>query len=114
VEFKRYRQVATEVPLRTAVGNPVGAGKPNVANAVVVPAVSNQELQKLAQMMQQRVAARSPDLQFSVDQDSGKSVIKVTDRTTHELIWQVPSEVALKVTKEIDLFLKGSFLNHKV
>lgn len=65
-------------------------------------------------MMQQKVAAKSPDLQFSVNQDSGKSVIKVTDRTTYEVVWQIPSAVALKVTKEIDLFLKGSLLNYKV
>lgn len=108
-----FNKMDAEARSKIAVASAASGNQPAATNTAAAPALATQDLKKLAQMMQQKVAARSPDLQFSVDQDSGKSVIKVTDRTTHELIWQIPSEVALKVTKEIDLFLKGSILNHK-
>jgi flagellar protein FlaG len=109
-----FKKMDAEARSKIAVASAASENQPPATNTVAAPALATQDLKKLAQMLQQRVAARSPDLQFSVDQDSGKSVIKVTDRTTHELVLQIPSEVALKVTKEIDQFLKGSLLNHKV
>jgi flagellar protein FlaG len=62
--------------------------------------------------MQSKVRGAASDLQFSVDHDSGKQVVKVTDRTSKEVIWQFPSEQALHVSKALDQY-RGAFLNRK-
>lgn len=42
------------------------------------------------------------NLQFNIDTDSGKTVVKVIDADTDELIRQIPNEEALQMTKKLD------------
>ena len=42
------------------------------------------------------------DLQFSVDQDSGRTVIKVVDSETEQVIRQIPSEETLRMVELLD------------
>jgi len=76
------------------------------------PAPGPEELSKLVASMQNKVSHLSSELEFSVDDDSGKSIIKVTERATKDVIWQFPSEQALQVTHELDRF--KSMLSRKV
>ncbi len=41
------------------------------------------------------------DLNFQVDQDSGKTVIKVYDRQSEQLVRQIPNEEALEMAKRL-------------
>jgi len=41
------------------------------------------------------------DLQFSIDKSVGKTVIKVVDSTTQEVIRQIPSDEALAITRHL-------------
>jgi flagellar protein FlaG len=68
------------------------------------------DLKKLVGNMQSKLSGASSNLEFSVDKDSGRSIVKVTERTTNEVIWQFPSEQALQVSKELDRYL-GAFVN---
>lgn len=43
----------------------------------------------------------SRQLQFSIDEDSGHTVIKVIDSTTKETIRQIPNEEVLKVARNL-------------
>lgn len=70
------------------------------------------ELGKLVSEMQRKVPVASKDLQFLVDQDSGRPIVKLTDSATKQVLWQVPSEVVLRIAKELDQFTKGSLVNH--
>jgi flagellar protein FlaG len=70
------------------------------------------ELKGLVKEMQAKVNGATSALEFSVDQDSGKSIVKVTERSTKQVIWQFPSEQALQVTKELDRY-QGSLLSRK-
>jgi flagellar protein FlaG len=63
--------------------------------------------------MQAKVSGATSALEFSVDQDSGKAIVKVTERSTKQVIWQFPSEEALQVTKELDRY-RGALLSRKV
>lgn len=45
---------------------------------------------------------RSQDLEFSVDNDSAQMIVKVTDKTTHEVIRQMPTKEALEIAKALD------------
>jgi flagellar protein FlaG len=60
----------------------------NIDDAVI-------ELNENLQMLQR-------ELQFTVDNDSGKTVIKVIDMQTKELIRQIPNEEAIKVAQQLN------------
>jgi len=70
-----------------------------------------QEIKRASDDLQQRVAKLAPELQFSVDEISGRSIIKFTDRATHEVIRQFPSEEALHITRVMDQFQRGLLFN---
>jgi flagellar protein FlaG len=91
--------------------------KPDIAQAApqaAKRALSSDELKNLASEMQRKVSAISSDLQFSVDKETGKDLIRVTDRTTKKIVWQFPSEEALNITRALDQYQKGVMLNRKV
>jgi len=93
-------------PVRNSLAQQVGIEKSSALNA--------EDMKKLSQEMQRKIADLSPELQFSVDDDSGRPVIKVTDRTTNELVRQIPSEEALQIARDVEQFQKGLLLNRKV
>ena len=63
--------------------------------------------------IQRTVAGVSPELQFSVDQKSGQSIVTMTDKTTKEVLWQFPSDEVLQVRKALDQYERGTLVNHK-
>jgi flagellar protein FlaG len=54
------------------------------------------------------------DLQFTVDQDSGQTVIKVVDSETKEVIRQIPPEELLALARSLGEMSKSVLLNAKV
>jgi flagellar protein FlaG len=92
---------------------PPQAGVPHDVNVTAKTSLTSDELNKLVSEMQRKVNTLSPQLQFSIDKESGKSIVKVTDSSTKEVIWQFPSEEALQITKEIDRFQQGMLVNRK-
>lgn len=57
-----------------------------------------------AKRLQDFVSGVRGDIQFSVDTDSGKTVVKVVDRGTQEVIRQFPSKEALEIAGALDRF----------
>ena len=41
------------------------------------------------------------DLQFEVDNDSGKTIVRVVDQQTEQVIRQIPDDVALKLAEKL-------------
>ena len=78
-------------PLATA---PVETARP-------VTQVSRTELQQAVDVVNQAVSLEQRSLSFSIDDLSGRSVIKVVDFETDELIKQIPTEELLKVAQDI-------------
>ena len=100
-------------PVPAASVRPVQSAQ-HVAAAPPADAQLNAEaLQRASDALQRRVRTVAPELEFSVDHSSGRSMIKVTDRTTKEIIQQIPSDETLQLDKELDLFEKGMLLNRK-
>lgn len=56
--------------------------------------------------------AASRDLSFSVDDETGVTVVKVIDRETKELIRQIPAEEALQIARTLDK-LQGLFIKQQ-
>jgi len=78
------------------------------ANAATVKAAANgaeptrAELKTAVEKFNQSMTASSQDLQFSVDEDSKKTVVKLIDRNTHEVLRQMPTKEALEIAKSLD------------
>ena len=98
----------------TASATPTRQAAANAAHLSDKVALSSDDLKNLASEIQRKVSTISSDLQFSVDQETGKDLIRVTDRTTKKIVWQFPSEEALNITKALDQYQKGVMLNRKV
>lgn len=87
---------------------------PTGVSAVDVKKATEEEIQRATEDLRQRVKTLAPELQFSVDKTSGRSIIKFIDRSTNEVIRQFPSEEALALTRAMDQFQRGLIFNRKV
>lgn len=70
------------------------------------------QLQQATEMINRAMRSMSRGLQFSVDQSTGKTVVRVVDQDTEEVIRQIPSEEVMKIASEIDRF-QGMLLRQK-
>lgn len=95
-----------------SVGNAGPVAKPSVADKPV----GAQEMQQSADKVQQMLAKAAPNLTFSVDRDSGRTVIKIVDPATHEVLRQIPAEEILRMDKNLDQMiarLKGLLIDRQ-
>lgn len=67
------------------------------------------ELSKAMEAVQKQIATVANNLQFSVDGDTGQTVVRVVDVITKEVIRQIPSEEFLALSKNLEK-LQGLFL----
>jgi len=72
--------------------------------------VDDAQVQRAAEAIDQKINAIAPNLRFSVDNDTGKTVVRVVDISTGETIRQMPSEEVLAISRSIDR-LQGLLLN---
>lgn len=73
---------------------------------------STEQVQKALEKLQQVTQPVAQNLQFSVDDSTGETVIKVVDDRTQELIRQIPSQEFLDMVKALDK-LSGLLLRQK-
>lgn len=86
---------------KAEIGSVVASERqPQLVNRVAEPP-AHEQLQQAVDVVNQAVALQQRALNFSIDELSGRSVIKVVDYETEELIKQIPSEELLKVAQDI-------------
>lgn len=64
----------------------------------------SQSLQETVTRINDHVQNLHRDLHFSIDEESGRTVIKVIDSETDELIRQIPSEKLLAISRAFEEF----------
>ena len=64
-------------------------------------AESRQSVDKAIAHLNDYVQSIQRDLEFSVDEGSGATVVRVIDRTTKEVVRQIPSDVALSLARNL-------------
>jgi flagellar protein FlaG len=75
--------------------------------------VSRQELEESLQRVRESLkSVTSNNLEFSIDDSTGKTIIKVVDSSTKELIRQIPSEEMLAMAQAIGE-IKGMLVSSK-
>jgi flagellar protein FlaG len=66
---------------------------------------SMDELKDAVGKLNASMQADARSLQFSIDEDSKRTVVKLIDVNTQEVVRQYPTEEALRLSKSLDSFL---------
>ena len=88
--------------------NPAGTVSETKVTAPVQRAVAQDtpesavQLENAVNEVSSFVKQTNSSLQFSIDRDSGKTMVKVVDASTNEIIRQIPSEEMLAMAKALD------------
>ena len=80
------------------VGKILPIDEPNKAAKAVKDAEVEDAVSKLNEYLQKT----QRNLDFHLDEDSGKTVIRVYDRSSDMLVRQIPNEVALELAKKLN------------
>lgn len=96
---------------------PAIAGAAPVAAPNPAPASQAQptpvELKAAVAAINQVVQQTNQNLEFSVDNDTHQTVVKMVDTSTGELIRQFPTEAALDIARSIEQFQQGQLFAEK-
>ena len=85
-----------------AVQAPPAQPRPEVQAVQQQTAPQEQEnLEQTLQGAQEAAEAAGANLQFTIDKDSGKTIVKVVDSQTSEVIRQIPSEELLALARSM-------------
>lgn len=112
VSALRADQPAGKAPLAVPVST-LAAAKPasetaDAANRTTSPT----DIRNAVEKVKEFVSPVASDIQFSIDEDTGTTVVKIIDRTTDEVIRQIPSEEMLDIAKALDR-LQGLLIKQK-
>lgn len=88
---------------------PQGAPQQAVMVSVAVPEPAPQQqpqpeqVQKAVEALKQLIETKAPNsLAFSIDDTTGKTIVRITDAETGEMIRQIPSEEMLEIARSLD------------
>lgn len=94
---------APDAPQRPTVTAAPSATRAPEPAAPPEPAPPTAEQLKLAvKNINTVLQARSQDLEFSVDSETERLIVTVTDKNTKEVIRQMPSKEAMEIAKALD------------
>ena len=79
---------------------PAEAAPQTGSEAVFSP--SPEHIQQAVRDIQRAVEPMASELNFSIDQESGKTVIRVVDSATQKLIRQIPSEEVMSISHALN------------
>jgi|TARA_B110000208_G_scaffold34233_1_gene45117 flagellar protein FlaG len=96
----------------TPVVKPKPVPEPPKVNINREPIISSKELEAKISELNEAMVSRNQDVVFSTDAATGKDVVRVSNKSTGELIRQMPSAEALKAMQNIDQMM-GLIFNQK-
>ncbi len=104
----------TAPPMATAVGGaPVPeTGRPAAAEAAPEPPPTREALEASVSRANQALADLTPALEFQVDPELNRVVIRLVDRQDHRVLRQVPSEEMLAIARALDR-VRGLLVNQR-
>lgn len=73
---------------------------------------SLEQVQQAMEDVRKAITPVAQDLLFSIDEDTGKTIVKVVDASTDEVIRQIPSEEIISIAKALDK-LQGLLVQQK-
>lgn len=84
--------------------------QPEVARAGAEPAEADpKEVQQRVEELNAAMKQHASSILFSIDEESGRTIVKVVDTDTDTVLRQYPSKELLAISKQIDKF-QGMFI----
>jgi len=102
---------ATAVVVREVANTKAEASKPSQSaqieqaksvQSVPKGGVTRSELEESVRTANERLAGRHQQVALGVDSESGTVIVTVTDAKSGQVVRQIPSEEALRITRNID------------
>lgn len=75
-------------------------------------ALNLDELKNAVEAINKTMQKLSNSLEFSVDKDSNRTIVKVIDRQTNEVVRQIPTQETLEIAQALDK-AQGVFIRQK-
>ncbi len=102
--------IADAAPPQSAAPAEVADSRPPPAPAPV--AIDPKDLQQLADQLTQTIGMTGPQVQFSIHNDTGKTVLRVTDAESGAVLRQIPGDEALSMARILDK-MQGVLIRQK-
>ncbi|NHC07255.1 flagellar protein FlaG [Azonexus fungiphilus] len=103
---ERPQTIGSTTTVQQTVSNTQESTKQNSRKA------TSEELQQAVQRLSEFVAPNQSDINFSIDDSTGANVVKIVDRSSREVLRQIPSEEALALAQALDK-LQGLLIKDK-
>ena len=104
------------LPAAPQSGAPAAAASPKSPAVAPTPSSqqpSSEQVRQAVEAVKQMVKSTNANsLDFSIDEQSGKTVVRITDADTGEIIRQIPSREMLEIAHSLDK-LQGMLLKQK-
>ena len=96
----------------------VGSVSAKAASAELPPIAAKQhpsivQLQRLIESMNKSIQRNNSSLEFSMDSNSERVLVKLIDTATGDVIRQIPSKEILAIAQSIEQMQQGLLLNKK-
>ena len=88
--------------MSAVAGSKVESGKELPQNVKAIAEASDDQVKDAVSKLNDYVQSTERTLDFKMDEDSGKTVIKVYDTLSSELIRQIPNELALELAQNLN------------
>jgi flagellar protein FlaG len=98
-------------PVGTQAANAQAANTQAAAAQAAQP--TNAQIQSAVDKVNQAMLQANTGVEFSIDQSSERTLVKVVDTKTGETIKQFPSKEMIAISQSIDQFQKGLLLRQK-
>lgn len=105
--------VATHPNVEAPPNVPVDAPQAAAAKPEVPQPPTSAEIQQAVENLNKVLKQNNKNLEFSVDTDTKKVLVKLVDTETGDVIRQFPSEEALAIARSIDQFQQGLLLKQE-
>jgi flagellar protein FlaG len=97
---------------QTTPAAPTPREAPAETPAASTPLPRPEQVQQALEQIQRVVAPVAQNLQFSIDKGTGKTVVRVVDSETNEVVRQFPTEEILSIARALDR-MQGLLINGK-
>ena len=97
------------IPQSSPAPRVTGSASPPVS----APPPGPEQVQQAVEQIQRVVPRVAQNLQFTVDKETGKTIIRVVDSRTEEVIRQIPTEEILSIARALDR-MQGLLFNRTV
>lgn len=104
---------ATAAKSASTDSTPAKAAPAELPPATAKPPPSIVQLQRLIESMNKAVQKNNSSLEFSIDSNSERVLVKLIDTSTGEVIRQIPSQETLAIAQSIEQMQQGLLLNKK-